>query len=69
MIQASLVPLAAVNIIFMLTDMPARVLTFQSFQDNSLLGKSDKTRVSSITVGIQQAGALVGCFVTACQSI
>lgn len=38
-------------------------MTFQSFQDDFRYGKSDKTRVSSIAVGIQQAGALVGCFV------
>ncbi|KAG2415600.1 hypothetical protein HFD88_006791 [Aspergillus terreus] len=38
------------------------VLTFRSFQDSFLFTAKNETRVSSIAVGIQQAGALVGCF-------
>lgn len=38
------------------------VLTFDSFQDDFRFGHEEKTRVSSIAVGIQQAGALFGCF-------
>ncbi|KAJ5160122.1 uncharacterized protein N7482_007126 [Penicillium canariense] len=39
------------------------VLTFESFQDSFEFTAAQKTRVSSIAVGIQQAGALAGCFV------
>ncbi|GIJ99802.1 hypothetical protein Aspvir_003805 [Aspergillus viridinutans] len=38
------------------------VLTFESFARDFRYSPADKTRVSSIAVGIQQAGALVGCF-------
>ncbi|RHZ55080.1 hypothetical protein CDV55_101630 [Aspergillus turcosus] len=38
------------------------VLTFESFERDFRYSPADKTRVSSIAVGIQQAGALVGCF-------
>ncbi|RHZ66530.1 sugar porter family MFS transporter [Aspergillus thermomutatus] len=38
------------------------VLTFESFEHDFRYSAADKTRVSSIAVGIQQAGALVGCF-------
>ncbi|KAJ5432986.1 uncharacterized protein N7458_012142 [Penicillium daleae] len=38
------------------------VLTFKSFQDSFDFTAAQKTRVSSIAVGIQQAGALAGCF-------
>ncbi|EAW17497.1 sugar porter family MFS transporter [Aspergillus fischeri NRRL 181] len=38
------------------------VLTFESFARDFRCSPTDKTRVSSIAVGIQQAGALVGCF-------
>ena len=37
-------------------------MTFESFENDFRYGKADKTKVSSLTVGIQQAGALVGCF-------
>lgn len=39
------------------------VLTFKSFQDSFEFTAAQKTRVSSIAVGIQQAGALAGCFI------
>ncbi|KAF3384354.1 Quinate permease [Penicillium rolfsii] len=39
------------------------VLTFESFQDSFQFTAAQKTRVSSIAVGIQQAGALAGCFI------
>ena len=45
-----------------LTCLIGGVLTFDSFQNSFDFGHEDKTRVSSIAVGIQQAGALVGCF-------
>jgi sugar porter (SP) family MFS transporter len=38
-------------------------LTFDSFQNDFQYSQTEKTRVSSIAVGIQQAGALFGCFV------
>lgn len=38
------------------------MLTFESFERDFRYSPADKTRVSSIAVGIQQAGALVGCF-------
>ncbi|KAJ5579530.1 uncharacterized protein N7459_005515 [Penicillium hispanicum] len=38
------------------------VLTFPSFQESFEFTAQQKTRVSSIAVGIQQAGALAGCF-------
>ncbi|KAJ5101876.1 hypothetical protein NUU61_004098 [Penicillium alfredii] len=38
------------------------VLTFNSFQDSFAFTQAQKTRVSAIAVGIQQAGALAGCF-------
>ncbi|OJJ37344.1 hypothetical protein ASPWEDRAFT_107795 [Aspergillus wentii DTO 134E9] len=38
------------------------VLTFESFQHDFRYDAAQQTRVSSIAVGIQQAGALVGCF-------
>ncbi|KAJ9235828.1 hypothetical protein DTO169E5_5991 [Paecilomyces variotii] len=38
------------------------VLTFEQFANDFSYAKSEATRVSSIAVGIQQAGALVGCF-------
>lgn len=37
-------------------------MTFKQFEDDFRYTKSEATRVSSIAVGIQQAGALVGCF-------
>ncbi|KAL4894950.1 general substrate transporter [Aspergillus ambiguus] len=37
------------------------VLTFESFTNSFRFTSEDETRVSSIAVGIQQAGALVGC--------
>ncbi|KAJ5620212.1 hypothetical protein N7510_004196 [Penicillium lagena] len=38
------------------------VLTFSSFQDSFQIPAAKETKVSSIAVGIQQAGAFVGCF-------
>lgn len=38
------------------------VLAFQSFHSDFRYGPSDETVVSAIAVGIQQVGALVGCF-------
>lgn len=42
--------------------MTGGVLTFDSFKDGFRYGSDEETRVSSIAVGIQQAGALCGCF-------
>lgn len=44
------------------TDFPGGVLTFDSFHHDFRYGPSDETSVSAISVGIQQVGALVGCF-------
>ncbi|CAI7652228.1 unnamed protein product [Penicillium pancosmium] len=38
------------------------VLTFSSFQNSFNITSDQETRVSAIAVGIQQAGALAGCF-------
>lgn len=38
------------------------VLTLEAFERDFRYGSKDETRVSSIAVGIQQAGAFVGCF-------
>ncbi|KAJ5722698.1 hypothetical protein N7488_000733 [Penicillium malachiteum] len=38
------------------------VLTFDSFQESFQFTAAQKTRISAIAVGIQQAGALAGCF-------
>lgn len=37
-------------------------MTFKSFHDDFRYGPDDETHVSAISVGIQQAGAFVGCF-------
>lgn len=42
---------------------PGGVLTFDSFQTSFQFTESQKTRISAIAVGIQQAGALAGCFI------
>lgn len=42
---------------------PGGVLTFPSFEDSFGITPSQKTSISAIAVGIQQAGALAGCFV------
>ncbi|KAJ6119598.1 hypothetical protein N7523_003878 [Penicillium sp. IBT 18751x] len=39
------------------------VLTFKSFQSSFGFSSTNETSVSSIAVGIQQAGALAGCFI------
>lgn len=39
------------------------MLTFPSFEDSFGITPSQKTSISAIAVGIQQAGALAGCFV------
>ncbi|KAJ5645689.1 hypothetical protein N7507_011700 [Penicillium longicatenatum] len=39
------------------------VLTFDSFQQSFKFTSGEKTRISAIAVGIQQAGALAGCFI------
>ncbi|KAJ5678102.1 uncharacterized protein N7477_003735 [Penicillium maclennaniae] len=39
------------------------VLTFKSFQSSFEFSSANETSVSSIAVGIQQAGALAGCFI------
>ncbi|KAJ7780082.1 general substrate transporter [Mycena maculata] len=38
------------------------IITFASFQDDFRYGKGDATRTNSLVVGIQQAGAFVGCW-------
>ncbi|KAJ5885826.1 hypothetical protein N7504_011662 [Penicillium tannophilum] len=39
------------------------VLTFDSFRQSFNFTAEEKTRISAIAVGIQQAGALAGCFI------
>ncbi|KAJ6010365.1 hypothetical protein N7451_001777 [Penicillium sp. IBT 35674x] len=39
------------------------VLTFDSFQQSFKFTAEEKTQISAIAVGIQQAGALAGCFI------
>ncbi|KAJ5263927.1 hypothetical protein N7478_011532 [Penicillium angulare] len=39
------------------------VLTFESFQESFQFTAEQKTRISAVAVGIQQAGALAGCFI------
>ncbi|KAJ5919441.1 hypothetical protein N7466_010384 [Penicillium verhagenii] len=39
------------------------VLTFDSFQQSFEFTADQKTRISAVAVGIQQAGALAGCFI------
>ena len=41
---------------------PGGVLTFSSFQQSFNFTKTQKTSISAIAVGIQQAGAFAGCF-------
>ncbi|CAG8122592.1 unnamed protein product [Penicillium olsonii] len=42
--------------------LPGGVLTFPSFEDSFGITPSQKTSISAIAVGIQQAGAFAGCF-------
>jgi MFS family permease len=47
---------------FQLIDVTGAIITFKSFQSDFNYGTHSATRTNSLVVGIQQAGAFVGCW-------